>query len=101
MNKKRGFSIIELVVILAICCICAAIIIPPGIAAIKQQKTNNRTSSIYPFHVGDVVVMTSLSVTGQVNSVCPRYVNVIFKSVDGTVSKINDVNVSLLKKASQ
>ena len=43
-NKKKGFTLIELIVVIAIIVVLAAIIIPPIIDMVENGEDNNSTS---------------------------------------------------------
>lgn len=97
MIKSRGFTLIEVLVILAIIGILTAMAIPAFVAAKRNHAGGNPQTSSFPFKVGDVVVMDGLSITGQVNSIDFRESEVIFKSDNGVITKTT-VRNKLLRK---
>jgi prepilin-type N-terminal cleavage/methylation domain-containing protein len=97
MIKNRGFTIIEVLVVIAIIAILTAMAIPAFVASKHKNDIGTTHTSSFPLNVGDVVVMDGLNVTGQVNVIDFRESEVIFKSDNGVITKTT-VRNKLLRK---
>jgi prepilin-type N-terminal cleavage/methylation domain-containing protein len=88
--KRKGFTLVEVLAVLAIIGLCAAIVLP---LAIRPKTANNAT-----IKTGDRVSIKSLNVKGVVDRTYGGRATIIVQGNDGYPVKLEQVDVRILVK---
>jgi prepilin-type N-terminal cleavage/methylation domain-containing protein len=88
--KRKGFTLVEVLIVIAIIALCAAIVLP---LAIRSKTANNAT-----LHTGDRVSIKSLHVKGVVDRTYGNRATIIVQGNDGYPVKLDQIDIRILVK---